>query len=1152
MVGVTASQAQIGLKATQGTVGPQGPPGIQGVQGIQGIQGPIGLTGPTGPQGIPGGVGATGAVGATGPMGPTGATGPQGLPGAPGPVGPTGPQGVSGSSSFMSGTGNPSNAVGNDGSVYLALDTVQFWGAKVAGAWPGLPMGQLIPQTGSITVNGSVTVAAVNNFVLAGQGGFLARSEPTAGNTVLATRVVGDTQDRFSLLTGGNMAWGDGTLAADVTLLRSAAGVLRLNPGQLQAGPSASIATGVRISATSTAVPGNMIEFGYPQGSWAVTLGTLGPGFGPAFIAFGAEAGSTAGTYKSRGQFPGIISVNSAGTMLFGSVAAASADNQAFVQNMSLTQAGILTVTGSVNSGGSLIFTATGTLVARNQSSTGQSVVVTRMSTDTVDRLNIDTNGTLYWGTGSLAADVTLGRSAAGTLKVNYAGGATAPTLQIGGVVPQFSTYGAVNIPFLAAIGAGNEIEFGHSNTAGYHSSIGSDAGLGNPFIAFSCCSGTNSNTYATQGRQGSVFKGDLGGGFTWNNIPATSADNQTPVQTMALSAAGGLTVTAGISVGSNITFTAVGAIIQRSQPGVGNQSFVTRVATDTVDRFSLQAGGNMSWSDGTNAADCTLSRSSAASMTMGATLTLTGALHGGGSADFATNVTLTGPGAFIQRSQTSTGNAVFAIRLSTDTVDRFDIYASGLHWWGDGTNPVDTQLQRGAANSLQIGAQAAITRQPILSVTNQPSVAASGNNLEFGWGGAAYASTLGNLGSGFGHPFLAFSGEAGTTAGTYRSRANRASIIQGDLAGGFFFGNTATGNADNQALTQTMSLSAAGFLTVAGAVTLTGVGAAFIQRSASVVSTTVVALRAAADTADRLAINAGGTLSWGDGTSAADTTLSRSGVGQLTLGGTTPSLVITGGVTLASNGAVTIIGSAGAFVDRSAATTGSAVFICRAAADTQDRLAINAAGTLSWGPGNAAADTTLARSGVGALTLTGAGGLTMNGPLVLTGGSPGAIFRQVAANSSVIMYHSSTAQSYSYHASTGAWTESYGLIDAGGATFTTVAFVAGSFVTGSDRKLKANVTHLDRGRALETVQALQGVKHSWVDKHGKAIPGRRDYGFVANDVEAVVPECVSYTEVPGTDEQIGMLDYMRLIPLISEAIKELADRLEALEAKTA
>ena len=80
-------------------------------------------------------------TGAVGPQGPAGATGPQGATGPAGPQGPqgdVGPQGPAGTDgrTWLSGTGAPSNALGEDGDFYLDTSASTYYGPKAAGVWP--------------------------------------------------------------------------------------------------------------------------------------------------------------------------------------------------------------------------------------------------------------------------------------------------------------------------------------------------------------------------------------------------------------------------------------------------------------------------------------------------------------------------------------------------------------------------------------------------------------------------------------------------------------------------------------------------------------------------------------------------------------------------------------------------------------------------------------------------------------------------------------------------------------------------------------------------------------------------------------------------------------------------------------------------------
>ncbi len=60
----------------------------------------------------------------------------------------------------------------------------------------------------------------------------------------------------------------------------------------------------------------------------------------------------------------------------------------------------------------------------------------------------------------------------------------------------------------------------------------------------------------------------------------------------------------------------------------------------------------------------------------------------------------------------------------------------------------------------------------------------------------------------------------------------------------------------------------------------------------------------------------------------------------------------------------------------------------------------------------------------------------------------------------------------------------------------------AAAFVTYSDESLKTDVTSM-AGSALDTVMSLNGVEFTWKDS------GERDFGFIAQDVEKVLPKAV-------------------------------------------
>ncbi len=108
--------------------------------------------------------------------------------------------------------------------------------------------------------------------------------------------------------------------------------------------------------------------------------------------------------------------------------------------------------------------------------------------------------------------------------------------LIVGSISPQSNALLSVRL-------AGNDIEFGHNNPAGYGSTIGSESSSGTPFLAFNAEAGTNTNTFRTRGFKGAVLESDLAGGFVFKTVATASADNQTATNLATLSSAGNLTV---------------------------------------------------------------------------------------------------------------------------------------------------------------------------------------------------------------------------------------------------------------------------------------------------------------------------------------------------------------------------------------------------------------------------------------------------------------------------------------------------------------------------------------------------------------------------------------------------------------------------------
>lgn len=82
----------------------------------------------------------------------------------------------------------------------------------------------------------------------------------------------------------------------------------------------------------------------------------------------------------------------------------------------------------------------------------------------------------------------------------------------------------------------------------------------------------------------------------------------------------------------------------------------------------------------------------------------------------------------------------------------------------------------------------------------------------------------------------------------------------------------------------------------------------------------------------------------------------------------------------------------------------------------------------------------------------------------------------------------------------------------------------------------------------LERLRQVRGVTFEWREgeERHQSIPGKnREMGVIAQEVQAAFPDAVAEHE----DGHL-MVDYPALVAALIESVKELADRVEALEAR--
>jgi hypothetical protein len=108
-----------------------------------------------------------------------------------------------------------------------------------------------------------------------------------------------------------------------------------------------------------------------------------------------------------------------------------------------------------------------------------------------------------------------------------------------------------------------------------------------------------------------------------------------------------------------------------------------------------------------------------------------------------------------------------------------------------------------------------------------------------------------------------------------------------------------------------------------------------------------------------------------------------------------------------------------------------------------------------------------------------------------------------------------------------------------------------------SDERMKRNVT--DYGTGLDAIIHLRPVRFEYNGAYGTVDDGRTCYGFIAQEVEPVMPECVGehdWTPSPLAEGEetpapvtVKTLDQSNMILALVNAVKELATRVAALES---
>jgi hypothetical protein len=247
---------------------------------------------------------------------------------------------------------------------------------------------------------------------------------------------------------------------------------------------------------------------------------------------------------------------------------------------------------------------------------------------DSFTRWTFESGGKINWGDGTAAPDTTLYRSAVNQLATD----GSLLAQQFG----MFQTISATNTVVIGRTAVGTNgpgIYFGSlGDTNIYRSAADTlktddtlvaatlqstgqvQAGGSTSLFSARFVSAATNNVFITKAAADTNdrFVFDASGLHSWGTGAAATDTNLYRSAVGVLKTDGSFTTAGTITLsGGVITMTGTTSnILMRNQSGSGNQTFGTRTAADTVDRFAIDTAGKLLWSTGAAVADLNLYRS--------------------------------------------------------------------------------------------------------------------------------------------------------------------------------------------------------------------------------------------------------------------------------------------------------------------------------------------------------------------------------------------------------------------------------------------------------------------------------------------------------------------------------------------------------------
>ena len=178
--------------------------------------------------------------------------------------------------------------------------------------------------------------------------------------------------------------------------------------------------------------------------------------------------------------------------------------------------------------------------------------------------------------------------------------------------------------------------------------------------------------------------------------------------------------------------------------------------------------------------------------------------------------------------------------------------------------------------------------------------------------------------------------------------------------------------------------------------------------------------------------------------------------------------------------------------------------------------------GTVIFGAGS---DLQIKHNGTNSIIDNNTGSLLIQSDALTLESDSGEDYLTAAVNGAVTLFYDNASK----------------LATASGGVNVTGTLTATTEVTvSSDVRFKSNIETIDS--ALDKVKAMRGV---YFDKHGAE--DRRSVGVIAQEMQEVMPEVVVTDD---TEDKHLSVAYGNLVGVLIEAVKELSDKVEKLEAK--